>query len=327
MRTSSAWRRLIRLFVCAAAVALTSIGLAPAGASVLPSAAPDGARVVAEQQVADRQIDLTVASPAMGADEKVRLLTPDGWDSRTPAQHWPTLWLLHGCCGDYTSWTSLTDIASIPELHHVLVVMPEAGNVGFYSNWLDGTANWETFHLREVMPIVDRDFGASTDRTIAGLSMGGFGAVSYTARHPSMFRATASFSGLVDTRLPGASDNIQGFLRAFGQDPDGLWGDPVSQWPTWAAHNPTDLAPLLLHQPLFLSTGNGDAGPFDQPGTHDSGEALYGAENHALADRLTAMHDRHLITDFYGNGQHKWAYWQRELHRALPLLTGAMQHG
>ena len=134
----------------------------------------------------------------------MRLLTPVGWDDRRPGQRWPVLYLLHGCCGDYTSWTSLTDVASITALRDVLVVMPEAGNTGFYSNWWNAGAGgppaWETFHLREVRQILERGYGAGHRRVVAGLSMGGFGALSYAARNPGMFRATAAYSGVVDTR-------------------------------------------------------------------------------------------------------------------------------
>src|SRR6266496_1411427 len=77
------------------------------------------ARVVAVQTLAPRLRDLTVDSPALGQRVKVRLL-------------------LHGCCDDYRSWTRSTDIQQLPALAGVLVVMPEAGQVGFYSDWYGG---------------------------------------------------------------------------------------------------------------------------------------------------------------------------------------------
>src|SRR5690349_20457649 len=104
--------------------------IAPAQAAPTPTvvaqAATRGAEVVAVKQVADRLTDLTVRSQALGGRTiYVRLLTPDGWNPADRTQHWPTFWLLHGCCGDYTSWSG-TDIATIPSLRKVLVVMPEA---------------------------------------------------------------------------------------------------------------------------------------------------------------------------------------------------------
>jgi hypothetical protein len=65
---------------------------------------------VAQRQVAPRLVDLTIMSPALGRAAKVRLLTPDGWGSRRRAQRWPVLYLLHGCCDTYDSWTRETDV-------------------------------------------------------------------------------------------------------------------------------------------------------------------------------------------------------------------------
>src|SRR5690348_9674942 len=125
--------------------------------------------------------DLTVASPALGGTVKVRLLLPVRYWSR-PGVRWPVLYLLHGCCDSYQSWTRSTDVESIPALRGVLVVMPEGGDVGFYSNWRDGPA-WETFHTRELPRLLERSYGAGVPRAIAGLSMGGLGAIDYAARH------------------------------------------------------------------------------------------------------------------------------------------------
>jgi diacylglycerol O-acyltransferase / trehalose O-mycolyltransferase len=108
-------------------------GTVPAGPSA-PSAA-----VVAQRQVAPRQLDLTVWSAALGRTAQVRLLTPVGWAS-SARRRWPVLYLLHGCCDTYESWTRSTDVEHLPQLRDVLVVMPEGGDVGFYSNWRDGAA-------------------------------------------------------------------------------------------------------------------------------------------------------------------------------------------
>lgn len=323
--------RILRLALTtslAGLLALLGLGAVPAPARAVTRGGGDGARVVAEQQVAPRQLDLTVASPALGTTAKVRLLTPDGWQ-QGDRRHWPTLWLLHGCCGDYTSWTALTDVASLPRLRRVLVVMPEAGDAGFYSDWYDdgagGTPGWETFHLTELRRILETSYGAGQDRTVAGLSMGGFGALSYAARHPGMFRAAASFSGVDDPLYqPGGPDNVLSIVKDEGDDPYALWGDPVADRAVWAAHDPYDLAPRLLGLPVFLSCGNGQAGPYDPPGATSAFETLFLAENQHLAGRLAALGDRRLVTDFYGDGTHSWPYWQRELHRALPMLLNAM---
>nr|WP_238361550.1 alpha/beta hydrolase-fold protein [Actinopolymorpha pittospori] len=97
--------------------------------------------------------------------------------------------------------------------------------------------------------------------------MGGFGALSYAGRHPGLFRAAASYSGVVATlHTPGATDFVLGLVQGYVPDPLALWGDPTGQASIWAAHNPVDLARALRHTPLYLSSGNGQTGPLDQPG-------------------------------------------------------------
>jgi diacylglycerol O-acyltransferase / trehalose O-mycolyltransferase / mycolyltransferase Ag85 len=276
--------------------------------------APGGATVRSERRVAPRILDLTIRSPALGADAKVRLITPVGW---TRERRWPVLYLVHGCCDTYDSWTRETDVEALPQLRDVLVVTPEAGDVGFYSDWLRGPA-WETFHVEELRALLERDYGAGTRRAVAGLSMGGLGAMGYAARHPDLFGAAASFSG---TLHPLASP--RGYLGLFGQyadDPLAVWGDPRAQRDVWKAHDPTELAADLRGTRLFVSAGDGRPGPFEEPGARrDPLERAVGGESRAFVARLRRR-GIPVQTDFYGPGTHDWPYWERELTRALPLL-------
>lgn len=277
------------------------------------------AAVVAQEQVGPRLVDLTVRSPALGRTTKVRLLTPDGWKKRTPTARWPVLYLLHGCCDTYASWTRSTDVEGIAELHDVLVVMPDAGPVGWYSDWWNhgrgGPPAWETYHLTELRTLLERDYGAGDKRVIAGVSMGGLGAVLYAARNPGMFAAAASYSGVVH---PLDDEFPHGLMRVsanFGADPLALWGDPAAQRSIWEAHDPYFLASRLRALPVFLSCGDG-AGK-------DALEATLNGMNQALAPRLRQAGVQ-LTTDFYRPGTHSWPYWQRELHRSLPFLLSAL---
>ncbi|WP_077798638.1 alpha/beta hydrolase family protein [Streptomyces sp. JHA26] len=324
-------RLLLVLAVLLAVLTPTAPGALAAGKPRAGATRP-GAEVVAVTRVADRQVDLSVRSTALGGRTvDVRLLTPDGWNphDRRHRQHWPTLWLLHGCCGDYTSWTSMTDLARTDSLRDVLVVMPEAGWNGWYSDWWNhgegGDPAWETFHTGELRRLLERDWGAGPDRAVAGLSMGGQGALLYAARHPGMFRATAAFSGSAHPLLDDESvDRIMGFFAGQNTDPLRVWGDPVAQRRIWEAHDPYHLAKRLRSIPVYLSCGDGTTGPLDAPGATSALEADFNRQNHALAGELRRVGARHLTTHFYGPGTHGWAYWERELHASLPMLLGAL---
>jgi esterase/lipase superfamily enzyme len=141
-------------------------------------------------------------------------------------------------------------------------------------------------------------------------SMGGFGALSYAARHPGLFRAAASYSGVVHPL--GDVQLVQGIAQDQGEDPDALWGDPRGRRAVWAAHDPTEQAARLRGTRLFVSVGK-------------SGfvERRLRRENVALAAALERAGVPATL-DFYARGTHDWPYWQRELHRSLPLVLGAL---
>ncbi|MFE0800206.1 alpha/beta hydrolase [Streptomyces sp. NPDC058812] len=321
-----------RVLLVLAVLLATLTPTAPALAAGQPDIARPGAEVVAVTQVADRLVDLSVRSRALGGRTvNVRLLTPDGWNphDRRHRQHWPTLWLLHGCCGDYTSWTAMTDVAETDSLRDVMVVMPEAGRNGWYSDWWNhgggGDPAWETFHTVELRRLLERDWGAGRDRAVAGLSMGGQGALLYAARHPGMFKATASYSGSAHPLLDDESvTRIMGFFAGQHNDPLRVWGDPVAQRRIWQARDPFHLAKRLRPIPVYLSCGDGTTGPLDAPGSVSALEADFNRQNHALAAELRRVGARHVTTNFYGPGAHGWAYWERELHASLPMLLGAL---
>lgn len=274
-------------------------------------------------------------SHALGGVAPVRLLPPPDF-ARRPRARWPVLYLLHGANDSYVSWTRSTDVEALTARTDLLVAMPEAGMAGFYSNWWNYgrgvVPGWETFHLRELPEVLNRGLRAGSRRAVAGLSMGGFGALSYAGRHPGMFRAAASFSGILETTYPHAAplaptipDLILGILSSAGYDPLRLWGDPTRQAEIWAAHNPYDLLPRLRGVRLFVAAGNGYPGPLDPPGTpRNSLGALIERGLYPTSLASVAKASRlgiHVATHFYGNGTHDWPYWRRDPHHAFPLLA------
>ena len=235
--------------------------------------------------------------------------------------HWPVLYLLHGCCDTYVSWTRSTDIERWPQLRRVLVVMPEGGDVGFYSDWKSGPA-WETFHLTELRSLLERDYGAGTRRAIAGLSMGGLGAMDYAVREPHLFRGAASLSGLLHPL--GYPDWLLGLFASYTPDP---LADPGR-----SGDRPADLGRARPDRAGRRAAGSravrlgGERAP--RPARSRRARCATGprpgscVKSRAFGARLRAEGIR-ARTDFYGGGTHSWPYWQRELRRALPtLLSG-----
>lgn len=283
--------------------------------------------VVSTASIRDRLQDVTIDSPAVGRTVQVRLLLPVAFEAE-PDREWPVLWLLHGCCDTYDSWTRSTDIEAYPELGEVLVVMPEGGQVGFYSDWVDGP-QWETFHTVELMGLLQERWRASDDQAIAGLSMGGLGAMAYAARHPGMFQAAASYSGVLHTGFEARAQGVQDLLAGFAEDPKALWGDPYSDEEMWAAHNPYDLAGELDGVALYVSSGDGTPGPLDGTGPSPDAQVIerdLAGESAAFADRLNEL-GIPVTYNAYSPGTHSWPYWEREFIASLPLLLGPLTTG
>jgi S-formylglutathione hydrolase FrmB len=296
-------------------------------------AADDGARIVEVSRLGRRTVDLTVASPALGRPVTVRLLLPARFAAE-PARRWPMLYLLHGCCDSYLSWTRSTDVERLTATTDLLVVMPDGGPAGFYSDWYNagrgGPPRWERFHLVELRQLLERNWRAGDRRAVAGVSMGGLGAMAYAARHPGLFGAAASFSGILDTHPGGPGDGaglVLDVLRSQGEDPLALWGDPVDQAAIWRDHDPDRLASRRRGTALFVAFGDGRPGPLDRPEVVAGGAGQLEARIHALNLAFVARLRTLAIpaqVHAYGPGTHDWPYWQRELHRALPVLLRSL---
>ena len=180
---------------------------------------------------------------------------PTGYGAE-PDRRWPVLYLLHGCCDGYRAWTRSTDVEQLT----AGIRRPGRDAGRRHRRLLLGLARagprWETFHLVELWQLLREDYRADDRAAVAGLSMGGLGALAYAARHPGMFTAAASFSGVAHTRLDAQEpQHYRDLVRDQGEDPQALWGDPVADADTWAAHNPFDLAPRLAGTRLYLPSG------------------------------------------------------------------------
>ncbi len=340
------WRRRILLpsMIAVSTLVGLAVGGSPAQAATCPAtgtSSDDGSSItcVTSPVAGDaRLVDLTIHSTAMNADESVRLLLPTSYDTQ-PDRTWPVLYLLHGgasssdMASDHTDWSENTDVESQTAGRNVIVAMPDGGSAGWYSDWVNDPARWETFHTVELRQLLERNYRAGSDRAIAGLSMGGFGALSYAGRHPGDFKAVAAYSGVAHPF--GNPQQFQMLLAGSGKDINALWGDPTtaSGAATWQQHDPYYLVDNLTSIPVYISSGDGTPGPNDaDPGVVNL-EKITNTESQAVAQHLTdayvaahpgATGDPLLTTHFYSPGVHTWPYWSREFDASLPTLLTAI---
>jgi S-formylglutathione hydrolase FrmB len=305
-------------------VLLLALLAAPAQATKPPT-------LVSSKQLDPRLVELTLRTPALSSDTHVRVLLPTGYDASGRTRY-PVLYLLHGAIDDYKSWTDKGDAEAITKGVPLIVVMPDAGQYGNYTNWYNdgafGQPEWEKFHIGQLVPWIDAHYptiAKRSGRATAGLSMGGGGAMSYAARHPDMFVSASAFSGAVDTNSPGVQPVTQASGLSDGSHtPGAIYGLRSTDEVRWREHNPWDLAPNLKGLALTLRTGNGaPGGPGGDSG--DPVEAEVHNESLNMHNRLAALRIPH-VWDDYGAGGHQWYYWQRDLRQTLPDIMKTFAH-
>ncbi|MFB4305084.1 alpha/beta hydrolase [Actinomadura sp. GTD37] len=333
-----------RAAVVALALATASAGLAgPARADERGARFEDagGIHVVKVRRIDDRQYSVRVSTAALGRAVDVRILLPTGYERRASA-HYPVLYLFHGTSGRASDWVEAGDAEKTTAGRPLITVMPDGGfdgnGGGWYTDWADpgtglGPSKWETFHVGQLIPWIDRNLRTVSrreGRAVAGLSQGGFGAMSYASRHPELFVSAASFSGAPDissnpvTSL-GATGVVSYIAVALdGVRPDAIFGSRLTDEINWRGHDPAGLASNLRGMRLALYTATGVPGPLDPPAPDPAAigiEALTHVSTVSFHRRLDELNIPSRYTD-YVFGTHIFPYWARDLRQHIgPLMA------
>ncbi|MEU6229244.1 alpha/beta hydrolase family protein [Streptomyces sp. NPDC047042] len=352
-RTNRLRAALITLCVAAAG---TITGLAPGSASAsaasgdlppMPGTVPvAGAAITGEQWVTQRTVSLTIATPSFTTPAKVEVTLPTGY-AAAPTRRWPVTYFLAGTNGDQTMFRTTADGESLTASYPSIVVSPSAnplegvvntggtipgGNSGYWSDWYNNGAGgppmYETFVTKQLIPLIEANFRTVPDRAhraVMGASMGGYGALMLTARHPDLFAATSSLSGAADSNwIPGAA--VLSLSPALDlAAPDSIYGPRVTNEVRWRGHNPTDLAGNLGSVDVQLYTGNG------VPGAVEVGDpaawtacvlesGIVNPETYSLHNRLVSLGVPHTFTS-YNWGCHTPAMFKQEITESLGRFT------
>lgn len=211
----------------------------------------------------------------------------------------PVLYLLHGLTDDDTIWTRRTSIERYVAPLGLAVVMPQVHH-SFYSDEVHGLPFW-TFLTEELPAVVQRFFRLSSareDTFVAGLSMGGYGAMKWALRQPARFAAAASLSGALGLRHPssGADPDFARLMhRVFGDGPTEGTADDV-------IHLVRSVDPAVLPF-LYVACGTEDF-------LHPANEWFI-EEAAAAGVPLTVR---------LGPGDHEWGYWDQQIQDVLAWL-------
>ncbi len=297
--------------------------------------------IVGRKQISSRLIDFTMKSSALNFIVHTDVLLPSNY-SENPTERYPVIYLLHGGTAgpntglEYQQWITSGNAVALTAGLPVICVLPEAGSGGWYTNWYNngkgGSPEWETFHIHQLVPFIDRTFRTipnRNERAIVGLSMGGYGSMEYASQYPDIFGIAASFSGAVDIAYPPSiagpmATVIIGIMaKGDGGTPNSPFGSFQTNQIIWHGHDPTELVQNLSNTKLYLFTGNGTPGPLDTPATINGFttgiEKIVYLATLEMELQLTKYHIP-AYTDNYGPGTHSWAYWQRDFQEVLPMI-------
>lgn len=298
---------------------------------------PNGVSVDRVEWITDRWVNLFIRSAAMpGKPVKVQVLLARDWHSQ-PNRTFPSLWALDGmrARADESGWTLSTNIASFYADKNVNVVMPVGGESSFYSDWQQPDNGihykWESFLMKELIPVLRQGWRTNDRRAVVGISMGATAAMNLAHRHPNNFDFVGSFSGYLDVSSHGMPEAL-GFAVSNGGkwDAERMWGPYGSQG--WKDNDPKLHVSRLRNMAVYVSSGNGNAGPYDEVGDVPGMPRNFAAFGLEAMSRMTSQTfvDYAIeagvspIVAFRPSGTHDWPYWQFEMTQAFPYIANAL---
>lgn len=242
-------------------------------------------------------------SEALGMQSEAYVIIPQrqvsgqiGIESESRGEKYKCLYLLHGLSDDHTIWMRRTSIERYASKYGICVVMPCAHR-SFYCNTSYG-ARYYDFVARELPRLICEFFNVSDkreDNFIAGLSMGGYGALKIALRECDRFCAGVGLSSVTDLKNSWKTEIME---TIFGK------GNPIPDEDDlfWLADEKADDE---KRPRLFMAVGTEDG--------------LY-AENVKFRDKLSTLgYDLKYVE---AHGDHNWEFWDEHIQGALEWMLG-----
>lgn len=236
------------------------------------------------------------------------ILPPDYHQSR--ATRYPVLYLLHGVDGHYSDWVTRTNVADYAAQYRMIVVTPE-GNNSWYTNSAGITTDkYESYLLTELIPDVQgryRTIESRYGRGIAGLSMGGYGAVKFALKSPGTFTFAGSMSGTLAV-TNWSDDFLRKTSKSIQDSTLGVFGPTGSE-----TRRTNDLFQIVQG----LTPARVAALPYFYVdcGTDD----FSFADSNQFVALLREKKIPHEYRELPGN--HNWEYWDQQVREVLKIAS------
>ena len=264
------------------------------------------AKAQTSAQTADKIYRLK--SKLMGREMPYAVVLPAGYEQSNEKTFYPVVYLLHGLTGHFDNWTSRSKLREFAKNYNYLIVTPEGDNGWYTDSATVPTDKYESYIVEELMPEIEKNFRAKRDRasrSIAGLSMGGYGSIKFGLKHPEKFALVGSFSGAL--QAASLSDKLIGNVwKALTDSITSTYGADGS--PTRAANDVFRIAremPSENHKNLpFI---------YFDCGTEDGLIATNREFSNLLLEKKIPHEFRQLP------GKHDWAFWNAQVEEFLEL--------
>lgn len=166
---------------------------------------------------------LTIDSKILGKKMRYSVYLP--FDYETSQRYYPVVYLLHGYTDNDMGWIQFGEAhikadkaiaeGTIPPM---IIVMPDAG-VSWYINNHDNSVAYEDYFFEEFMTYIESKYRIRKEkryRGVAGLSMGGYGTLVYSLKHPDKFAACAAFSAAIINPVDAPQMDQERWNNVFG---------------------------------------------------------------------------------------------------------------
>jgi putative tributyrin esterase len=258
-------------------------------------------------EATNRLREESVNSAALGRTMKYRVLLPEAYDSSL--RRYPVLYLLHGLGGNYLDWTMRSNLAEYTRTLPLIVVMPDGENQ-WYTNAADGNARFEDYVFTDLPADVVQKFrtvNSRYGRAIAGLSMGGYGALKNALKRPGAFSMVGAFSGAFEVTRSGRLERLIG--AAESERMAKIFG-------------PAESETRKTNDVFALAAGMKPAGaPYVYIDCGIGDNELIAANREVVA----ALHKAGVAYEYHEvAGAHTWDYWDRQIRQFLPVLMKKM---
>lgn len=229
------------------------------------------------------------------------------------ARRFPVLYLLHGYTGHYSDWVTRTHLIDYAKPYEEIIIMPEDQNGWYVDNYADPKLGWQSYIIDDLIPYVDshyRTVASRKGRAIAGLSMGGYGAMLLGLKYHQLFAAVASLSGVLASAEPAFEEAlpVSNSIHTVIEEDFGPLNNPQRR-----ANDPFELIreiPITELPDLYLAIGSSD-------------ELLQ------MNRDFVKILSEYRIPYHYCEvpGKHEWPVWDSQVQRVLALqapIIGAL---